>query len=235
MALRIARLFERRSHRRRQHAAVGGADAARPHLCEARAVPGDAAGRGRHRARARSRVAAGPDGAVPAGRGRGDHRGGARPAAGEAVHLVRPGGRGCVDRAGASRRGRLAGRAEVGRGEGAAARHRAALRRRSRRLHVRRPQRRALLGRGAAAADDRRRRQPAPHLRHGAGSAARGGGALRDGGEHPQRSRFPRARGRLGPHRAHGADARLDRRHSALRPRRGSKPPGSISRRWRAR
>ena len=75
----------------------------------------------------------------------------------------------------------------------------------------------------------------APHLRDRDGPAARGRRALRDGGEHPQRSRFPRAGGRLGPHRAQRADARMDRRHSALRPRAARSRRASISRRWRAR
>ncbi len=139
-------------NRRRQHAALGGADPARADLREARTIPGDAAGRGRHRAGARSRIAAGQDGAVPAGASRDDDRGSARRAAGEAVHLVRRGGRGGLDRAGASRHRGGAGRAEAGGGESLAARHRAALRGRSRRHHVRGPQCRALLGRGEASA-----------------------------------------------------------------------------------
>ena len=56
MGLRIARLFERKTTAP-THAALGGADKARAHLREARAIPGDAAGRGRHRAGARSRIA----------------------------------------------------------------------------------------------------------------------------------------------------------------------------------
>ena len=38
--------------------------------------------------------------------------------------------------------------------------------------------------------------------------------------EHPRGRRLPRAGGRLGPHRARGADAGMDRRHAAQRPRR---------------
>ena len=38
--------------------------------------------------------------------------------------------------------------------------------------------------------------------------------------EHPRGRRLPRAGGRLGPHRARSADAGMDRRHAAQRPRR---------------
>ena len=66
----VARLIERPTTTAARAAARRGADPARPDLCEARPVPGDAAGRGRRRAGARSRIAAGQDAAVPAGRGR---------------------------------------------------------------------------------------------------------------------------------------------------------------------
>ena len=46
---------------------------------------------------------------------------------------------------------------------------------------------------------------------------------------------LPRAGGRLGPHRARRADARMDRRHAALRPRARSKAKASTCRRSAAR
>ena len=79
----------------------------------------------------------------------------------EILRVVRPGGRRRLDRAGASRRGRDARGPQSRRREGAAARHRAALPRRSRRLHLRRAPRREPVGRGAAAAHDRGRRHAA--------------------------------------------------------------------------
>ena len=70
MALRVG-AADRAADRDGARAPAGrGADAARPDLCEARTVPGDAARRRRRRARARSRIAAGQDAAVPASRGR---------------------------------------------------------------------------------------------------------------------------------------------------------------------
>ena len=53
--------------------------------------------------------------------------------------------------------------------------------------------------------------------RDGDGSAAGGRRAVGDGGEHPRRSGFSRAHGRLGPHHAQRADDGMDRRHRAER------------------
>jgi ubiquinone biosynthesis protein len=47
----------------------------------------------------------------------------------------------------------------------------------------------------------------------------RSGRPVRDGGEHPRRSGFPRACRRLGPHYPQRADDGVDRRHRAERPR----------------
>ena len=80
-ALRLARLIERPTGAGAPARLVGRADPARPDLRQARPVPGDAARRRRPGARARSRIAAGQDAAVPAGRGRGRGRGRARQAA----------------------------------------------------------------------------------------------------------------------------------------------------------
>ena len=114
-----------------------GADAARAVLCEARPVPGDAARCRRRRARARSRDAAGPDGAVPAGR---------RPSAmiedalGEPLDELFISFGAPVAAASIAQVHRAevayAGRRARGRGQGAAAGHRAALQRRSRRACI---------------------------------------------------------------------------------------------------
>ena len=124
-----------------QHSARGparrGADPARPDLRQARAVPGDAARRRRRRAGARSRIAAGQDGAVPAGRGRSAW---SRPRSASRCRSLRVFGPPVaaasiaqVHRAEVVDRRRPQSR----RGEGAAARHRAALPRRPRSLHLR--------------------------------------------------------------------------------------------------
>ena len=103
--------------------------------------------------------------------------------------------------------------------EGAAARRRAALPRRSRALHF------AARHAESLSAEARRLRlietveTLAPLRRDRNGPAARSRGAVRDGGEHQGRSGFPRADDRLGPHRQGRADARMDRRHAAARPR----------------
>ena len=144
LALRLARLIERPTARRRSGAAVGGADPARADLREARPVPGDAPRRGRRRARARSRSAAGQDGAVPAGRGGGRGRGRARPAArrrfrdASARRSPPPRSRRCT-----APRSRRDERTASRRREGAAARHRAPLHARSRHLLLRRAHGRA--------------------------------------------------------------------------------------------
>ena len=144
---------------------------------------------------------------------------GARQAGERDLQVVRPAGRGRLDRAGAPRRDRDRRWPQAGRRQGAAARHRAPRPRRARRLHVRRENRREPFRRGAAAAPDRDRQHAAPLGRDRDGPAPRGRGAVRDGGEHQGRSGFPRAHGRLGPHRQGRADAGLDRRHAAQRPR----------------
>ena len=111
-------------------------------------------------------------------------------------------------------------RPQAGRREGAAPGRRAALpRRRSTPSASWRNCGEAFLGGGAAAAPDRDRQHAAPLGRDRDGSAARSRRAVRDGGEHQGRSGFPRARRRLGPHRQGRADAGMDRRHAAQRPR----------------
>ncbi len=72
--LRLARLIERPGKDSQAGRLAAALDAARPDLCEARAIPRDPAGRGRHRDRARSRKPAGPHAAVPAGRSGRDRR-----------------------------------------------------------------------------------------------------------------------------------------------------------------
>ena len=113
--------------------------------------------------------------------------------------------------------------------QGAAARHRGALQGRSRGVRVRGPQRRSAVGGGAAPAAGRGGRHARPLGRDRDGPAARGGGAVRDGGEHQGRSGFPRAGGGLGPHRPQRADDGMDRRHAAQRPRGAAGAGASIS------
>ena len=122
----LARLIERPTSANGARPALRRADAARADLREARAVPGDAARRGRRRARARSRIAAGQDGAVPAGAGRSAGRRRARQAAARSVYAsfgpaVAAASIAQVHRAEVATDGR------GGRREGAAARRRAAL------------------------------------------------------------------------------------------------------------
>ncbi len=235
MGLRIARLFERRTTgaaNTRLSAALTRLGPTYVKLGQFLATRPDVVGIG---AGARSRIAAGQDGAVPAGAGRGT----IEDALGEPLEKLFISFGPAVAAASIAQ----VHHAEVVSPDGpkpVAVKvlrpgDRAALRRRSRGHRVRGAQRRALLGRGAASAPDRRGRQPAPHLRDGDGSAARSRRALRDGGEHPQRSRLPRAGGRLGPHRAHRAHARMDRRHSALGPRaaRSRRPRSQGARRAR--
>ena len=87
-------------------AALNGADPARSKLCQARPVPGDAAGCGRRRARPRSGAAAGPDAAVSAGASRSGDRRVVRQAGQRDLFAIRSAGRGRLDRAGAPRRSR---------------------------------------------------------------------------------------------------------------------------------
>ncbi len=103
-------------------------------------------------------------------------------------------------------------RAAAGRGQGAAARHRAALQAPTSMPSFRRPQRRAAIAGGAAAAPDRGGGDAGAVGRDRDGFPAGSGGALGDGGEYSRRSRFPRAAGRLGAHRAGRADAGMGRR-----------------------
>ena len=233
----LARLIERPSSGAAEMRLVDGAHAARAELRQARPVPGDAAGRRRRRARARSRTAAGPDAAVPASARR---RPRSPPRSAGRSHAVfatlRPAGRGRLDRAGASRRGRDGDGAARRRGQGAAARRRAALPRRSR----------------APSPSPRATPKSFPPRRGGCGSIEvvdtlaplghgrdgfppGGGGALGNGREHQGRSGFPRAGGRLGPHRQGSADAGMDRRHAAVRPRAAATPRASTCRSSRAR
>ena len=81
LALRMARLIERRDGGSDANRLSAALDRARPLLCEARPVPGDAARRGRPGARPRSRKPAGQDGPVPAGGGGSGSRRGLRPQA----------------------------------------------------------------------------------------------------------------------------------------------------------
>ena len=111
IALRARAPHRAAEPRHRGEAAVGGADPARADLCEARPVPGDAAGRGRRRAGARSGTAAGPDGAVPAGRSGARGRGGVGQTARRGLRALRAAGRGRLDRAGPPRRSGDAGEA----------------------------------------------------------------------------------------------------------------------------
>ena len=86
-------------------------------------------------------------------------------------------------------------RAATGRGQSAAAGRERRFARDLERSSLRRARCRALLRRGAAAAAGRGRSTRCAAVGHDRdGSAARSGGAFRDGGEHARRSRFPRAR-----------------------------------------
>ena len=85
----------------------------------------------------------------------------------------------------------------------------------------------------AAAAAGRGRRHARPLGDDRDGPPARGGRALRDGRGDRRRPGLPRADGRLGADRPRRADARMDRRHQAFRPRRRSAPPATTCRRWR--
>ena len=119
---------------------------------------------------------------------------------GAGVCQPRPAGRRRFDRAGASRRGRTRRRAQIGRRQGAPAQCRLAFPPRPRRFLLRRAQCRSAFGRSAAAAADRGHQHDVALGRDGDGPAAGSGRAVRDGGEHPRRSGFPRADRRLGPH-----------------------------------
>ena len=101
---RVARLLHaaQGAAARPQRAACRRRHTARTVLCEARPVPGDAAGRRRHRHRHRPRLAAGPHGDLSEGRGRRGDRGLARPADRRALREFRRAGRRRLDRAGAS-------------------------------------------------------------------------------------------------------------------------------------
>ena len=154
----IARLFERPSSDASEARLSTALRQARAHLCEARAVSGDAAGRRRRGVRRRPRAAAGPDAAVSAGRRRSCGRGVVREAAQRGLCEFRPVDRGRLDRAGAQGDGGDGGRTARGRRESAAPRHRAALSRRSHRFRLRGATRREPFGRGAAAAARRNRR-----------------------------------------------------------------------------
>ena len=113
---------------------------------------------------------------------------------GAGVCELRPAGRRGLDRAGASRRDRARRRAQIGRGQGAAAQRRRAFPPRPRRFLLCRAQRRGAFGRSAAAAADRGHQHDVALGRDGDGSAAGSGRAVRDGGEHARRSGFSRAR-----------------------------------------
>ena len=184
---------------------------------------------------ARPRDAAGQDGAVPASGGR--SRGGGRfgQAAARPVRRVRPPGRGRLDRTGAPRRGRGRARPPAGRGEGAAAGRRTPLQGRSRRLHLRRPQRREHCP---------RKRGACAWSRWSTRSSARSRSRWICGSRRPRSRRWRRIPKRIPisaclPWTGTVPRATCSRwngsRHAALRPRRGSKPRASISGASRAR
>ena len=212
------RAADRAPRRQIRPAAVARADAARTGLSQARTVSRHPARRGRRRHGARSGKPAGPAAAVFARRGRSRDRGVAGTPGGAGVCELRSRGRRGLDRAGASRRDRARRRAHAGRGEGAAAQCRRALPPRPRRFLLCRAQGRSLFGGSAAAAADRGHQHDVALGGDGDGSAAGGRRAVRDGGEHPRRSGFSRAHGRLGSHHAQRADDGMDRRHRAERP-----------------
>ena len=88
---------------------------------------------------------------------------------------------------------------------------------RPRRFLLCRAQGRSAFGGSAPAAAGRGHRDAVALGGDGDGSAARGRGAVGDGGKHPRRSGLSRARGRLGPHHAQRADDGVGRRHRADR------------------
>ena len=149
---------------RPQRAACRRGHAARAVLCQARPVPGDAAGRRRQRHRARPRPAAGPHGDLPEGRGGRGDRGLARPADRRALREFRRAGRRRLDRAGASGDRRARRRDREGRRQGDPAGRAPPVPARPRKLFPRRAAAGALHPRGAPAAAGARspRRWPRP-------------------------------------------------------------------------
>ena len=231
LGLRIARLIERPTAAGAIGQALGRADAARADLRQARPVPRDPARCRRPRARARSGIAAGPHGAVPAGRSRSAvaaalgkplreiytsfgpavaaasiaqvHQAPKPTGRRVAVKVLRPG----IERRFKSDLDTLYFAART------AERHSAEARR-LRMIEVV-----DTLARSVTIEMDLRLEAAA------IAEIAR---------QHEGRSGLPRAGGRLGAHRARRADARMDRRHGVHQPRRAgrarARPAGARAR-----
>ncbi len=179
LPVRLANLIARRDVARRRPEGAGARLLAdRPDLCEARAIPGDAARCRRRRNRQCADRLAGPHGALRARGGGRDRRKGAGQEDRRGVFILRRAGRGGLGGAGAYRLRPLPRGRTQGRGEGAAARRRTPIRARSRGYVCDRANRRALFLGRAAAARHRSRRHARPHGETGDGFSAGGGGGL---------------------------------------------------------
>ena len=195
IGIALARLIERPGGERRLRPARRRADQARADLRQARPVHGDAARRGRQADRARSGKPAGQDGAVSAERSRSRGRRSLRQAAQRRLRRASgprsppPRSRRCT-----APRSRQSGERKAGRGENPAARHRAPLQGRSRRVLLCCAQGRKPVAGSAAAAPDRSGRDAGALGRDRNGFPPRGRGALRDGREHAQGRRISACR-----------------------------------------